>query len=132
MLPPQAPEPVATFDPRDHVAPVLASDSSLNDDQRFDLHELFHSVPSTTELAHHLSGLNLPHSLKEQMLIAKNNSLEANAPPPPEPTGPQAIDKVIAHLIQMDPKEREIAESHPKLLAAFISAHGAENEHTKT
>jgi hypothetical protein len=125
----QSAQPVArTFEPGDTVGPVLAGEPTLTDEHRSDLFDLFHAVPSTSELAGHLNSLNLPPNLKRKLLEEKNKTVEASAPVlnPVDRT-----DATIHHLAQMDPATRTLAEKNPRLLAAFIAAHqGAANEQT--
>lgn len=102
----------------DHVAPILQAEPSINDQQRSDLWDAFHSK-NADELTQHLATLAVPDDLKHKLWAAKQASAPA-APP---------VDKVteaVQRLAAMDPKTLDVAESHPNLLKAFTTAATAE------
>jgi hypothetical protein len=100
----------------DHAAPVLNADPTLNDQQRSDLWDAFHSKNSD-ELVQHLTPLAIPDDTKHKLFQAKQL---ASPPAKIEP-----VDKVTAALNKMaalPPDVLEKAESHPQVMKAFTTA----------
>jgi hypothetical protein len=98
----------------DHAAPVLAGEPTINDAQRADLWDAFHTK-NADELAQHLQPLTLPDDFKHKLWQAKQQSIPAIAP----------VDKVTAamkQLAQVDSQVLEVAEAHPNVLKAMTSA----------
>ena len=98
----------------DHAAPILASDPTINDDQRADLWDAFHTK-NPQELEEHLQTQAIPDNTKAALLYAKQKST-----PAPKPI--DAVTEAVQKLAQLDPQTRQIAESSPNLLKAFTSA----------
>jgi len=104
----------------DHAAPVLAGDPSLNDQQRADLWDAFHSKDAAA-LVDHLHEQDIPQATKQSLWEAKQRS---EAPTDPIEKTTAAIKK----LQQLDPEVLELAEAHPNVLKALIAAaHMPEN-----
>jgi hypothetical protein len=100
---------------QDHAAPILAGEPSITDDQRANLHDIFHGSKDPNELASKLSSFPVPDDLKHKLWTAKQAST-SSAPP---------VDKVteaVQRLAAMDPQTLDVAESHPNLLKAFTAA----------
>lgn len=99
---------------QDHAAPILAGDPTINDQQRSDLWDAFHTK-SPEELTQHLASLAVPDDLKHKLFQAKQASMPATPP----------VDKVtdaIHRMTALDPKVLDVAESHPNVLKAFQAA----------
>jgi hypothetical protein len=98
----------------DHAAPVISSEPAIDDQQKSDLWEAFHSK-SPEALIQHLTPLAVPDDFKRRLLEAKRASLPAPAP----------VDKVtdaVNRIAKLDPQTRQIAEGSPNLLKAFTTA----------
>jgi hypothetical protein len=98
----------------DHAAPVLAGEPTINDDQRADLWDAFHTK-SPEELVQHLQPLAVPDDFKKKLYDAKQQSMPVAGP----------VDKVTAamkQLAQLDPNVLATAEAHPNVLKAMTSA----------
>lgn len=98
----------------DQAAPLLSSEPTINDNQRADLWDAFHSK-SPEELIQHLQPLAVPDDFKKRFVDAKKKSM-----PPVDP-----IDKtasVMNRMASMDPKILDLAERHPNVLRALTTA----------
>ena len=98
----------------DHAAPVLAGEPTINDQQKSELWDAFHSK-SPDELIQHLTPLSVPDEFKKRLLDAKHASMPVK---PPVDKVTEAVQRVAA----LDPKVLDVAESHPNILKAFTTA----------
>jgi hypothetical protein len=101
----------------DHAAPILAGDPAINDQQRSDLWDAFHSK-DPNELVKHLSGEQynaVPNEFKQRLFEAKQKAMPAMAPA-------DKVTEAIQRIVKMDPQARELAETHPNLLKTFVGA----------
>jgi hypothetical protein len=104
----------------DHAAPILAASPYVNDDERADLHDVFHNSKDHNELARQLQTIAVPDDLKHQLFAAKK--LQS-----PEPAPIDKATEAIQRVGQIDPKILELAEKYPnvtKILAAAASEKG--------
>lgn len=99
----------------DPAGPILAGDPALNDDQRADLWDIFHTSKDPQQLASHLQLMAVPEDTKQKLFQAKSQSTPVLSP---VDKTTQAINKIA----EIDPKVLELAESHPKVTAALVSA----------
>jgi hypothetical protein len=94
----------------DHAFPVLYGEPTIDDRQREELWDIYHTSRNATELAQRLHPMPLHPDLKEQLLRAKNKpSVELDP-----------IDKVFEAIQWLDPQVLEIAESHPFVLKHMV------------
>ena len=104
----------------DHAAPILAGDPAITDEQRSNLWDIFNQSKDANELAKRLGApehLMVPNDTKQRLFEKKRSLSQLPAAAP--------IDKVtdaIHRIAQMDPQEREVAETHPNLLKTFAQA----------
>jgi hypothetical protein len=99
----------------DHAAPLLAGEPSITDDQRADLHDIFHGSKDPAELTQKLLPLDVPDDLKQQLVDKKKLISPVTEP----------VDKVAAAMEKMkalDPQTLELAESHPNVLKVMTAA----------
>jgi hypothetical protein len=101
----------------DHAAPVLAGEPTINDQQRADLWDAFHTK-NADELVQHLQPLVLPEDFKKRLWDAKKNAVASAAPAEPVEKTAAAIQR----MTQLDSHALELAEAHPNVLKAFTSA----------
>ncbi len=103
----------------DLAVPILAGDPVLSDEQRADLHDVFHGSKSPSELVQKLMPLAIPDDTKHRLFEAKQQQMVAM----PSVGGP--VDKTVAAIQKMkelDPQTLELAEAHPSVLRALTSA----------
>ena len=98
----------------DHAAPILAGEPSIDDNQRADLWDAFHTK-SADELAQHLAPQDLPPQFKQKLHAAKVQS--APLVPPTD-----KVAQALAKLKELDPTLLDLAESHPKVAGMFVNA----------
>jgi hypothetical protein len=98
----------------DSAEPILRGEPTLNDEQRANLWEVFHSARTSQELIPLLHGHAIPEELKQRLFEAKQLS-------DPEPDRAAHIFRSIRQVVQMDPKLRTLAEKHSHLLNHFIA-----------
>jgi len=106
----------------DHAAPILAASPYVNDDERADLHDVFHNSKDHNELARQLQTIAVPDDLKHKLFQAKK--LQS-----PEPAPIDKATEAINRVGSIDPKVLELAEKYPnvtKILAAAASEKGKE------
>src|ERR1039458_6699727 len=100
----------------DHAANALQAEPALSDEQRADLHDVFHESKSPDELVQKLMPMvDIPDDTKHRLWQAKQASMPVAGP----------TDKVTAAIQRMttlDPKTLELAEAHPNVMKAFTSA----------
>jgi hypothetical protein len=102
----------------DHAKRILTAASSMNDDQRADSWDHYHSAQDSKDLTTRLNTVNAPDDVKASLVSAKKLS-------DPKLTAVDKVVDAIHRLAAMDPRTREIAESHPAVLKALLS--GSEN-----
>jgi hypothetical protein len=100
----------------DHAAPVLNADPTLNDQQRSDLWDAFHTK-STDELVQHLTPLAIPDDTKHKLFQAKQL-----ASPPAKPEPVDKVSAAINKMVALPPEVLDKAEQHPQVLKAFTTA----------
>ncbi len=114
--------PMTPFD--DPAKPILENDPAINDDQRAQLWDVFHSSKSADELAQHMQNLKgpdaapivVPDDTKKRLYQAKQVAA---------PVDPIAKTKdIMQQLASIDPQVLEAAESHPNVLKTLTAAAG--------
>src|ERR1700676_268675 len=98
----------------DHAAPVLAGEPTINDQQRADLWDAFHTK-SPEELVQHLQPLAVPDDFKHKLFTAKQASM-----PAPEPM--DRVAEALTRIKSIDPAVLDVAEQHPNVLKAMTAA----------
>jgi hypothetical protein len=102
----------------DHIAKVLAEDSTIGQQNRAQLWDAAHGASSVDELSDRLDAYqsgSLHPRLVRNLLVAKSKQL---APPVKEP-----LDKVvdaINRMGKMDPATLDLAENNPHVFAAHV------------
>jgi hypothetical protein len=102
---------------QDHASPILAADSTVNDENRSQLWDIFHQSKDANELAAKLQPLPYADDLKHKLWTAK----QSIAPP----AKPEPVDKVsaaISKMVALPPDVLDKAEQHPQVLKAFTTA----------
>lgn len=97
----------------DHAKNILTP-APITQDQKADAYDHYHLAKTPAELSTRLQGLNLPADLHGALVNAKTSSMPVKS----------HADKVmdgINRMTAINPRDLEIAESHPKLLAAFLA-----------
>lgn len=98
----------------DLAAPVLSGEPTINDEQRAELWDAFHTK-NPSELVQHLQPLAVPDDFKRRLFEAKQKSM-----PPIEPL--DKVSSVISHLAQIPPEQLDLAETHPNVLKTLTAA----------
>lgn len=99
----------------DHALNILSGTDAVDDSTKADLYDAFHNSKDSNELAAALQPLAAPDEVKAQLHQAKQLTDSA-----PSPVAKAA--EALTAMSQLDPKILAIAENHPKLASAFISA----------
>src|SRR5665213_2546759 len=103
----------------DHASGVLQGAQGIDDTQRADLWDAFQSK-NPDELKQHLDTLPIPDDVKQKLHGAK---LASVAPPAGPPIGQAEKGlSVISRMAAMNPKELDLAESHPNILKVLVGA----------
>lgn len=97
----------------DHAVPILAGDPAITDEQRADLHDIFHGSKDPAELAQHLQPLAVPDDTKRKLYEAKKLTI------PP-------MVEVLNQMAKIDPQALDLAETHPNVLKALTAANTPE------
>lgn len=91
----------------DHALPVLAFEPTIDDDQRADLWDKFHTSADADELAQRLP-MDLQPKLKADLLAAKRESEEP------------AVIRAIRMMAKMDPQILDAVEKDPRILETLL------------
>jgi len=99
----------------DPAEPILAADTTLDDETRANAWDLYHAAATPDELIRNLSPLEIPDTTRQTLLAAKQVTAAAVTP----------VEKAANALRQManvDPQTLEVAETFPKLTKMVIDA----------
>jgi hypothetical protein len=99
----------------DHAKRILADDPSLDNSDRADLWDIFHSSRDTRELATRLNDADIPQHVAESLIDAKRLT-----EPKAEPAEPNPAMDALNKLEAIDEKVLQLAESHPTVLKALL------------
>jgi hypothetical protein len=99
----------------DLAQPILAGDPQLNDDQRANLWDVFHTTKDSNELAQAIQTIAVPDDTKQRLFDAKKKTEV-----PEHPVA--AAIAALAKLKEIDPTTLALAEAHPKVAGALMSA----------
>jgi hypothetical protein len=104
---------------QDPAESILRGEPTINDEQRANLFDIFHSTKDEGELARRLQPLAVPDDFKKQLYDAKQGGAITKGEP---------LDKVTEAINRMktiDPQVLAMAEAHPNVLKALTGAAGA-------
>ena len=101
--------------PADPAFDILAKHQELANGTKGDLWQHFNDAPHSRDLIKRLIPYDAPISVKDELLAAKQAT-------DPVPTHMDKIVEAIYKLASMNPQARSLAESHPAILKAFLSA----------
>jgi hypothetical protein len=96
----------------DHAKRILADEPSLDNSDRADLWDIFHSSRDTRELATRLNDADIPQHVAESLIDAK----QLTEPKSDRNPAMDALNKLKA----IDEKVLRLAESHPTVLKALL------------
>ena len=102
--------------PADPAAPILAA-APISQDLRGDAWDAYHTSKDENEFADKITSLAIPDSIKDSLWQEKRRQVAA------VPVAP--VDKVVAavqKMVALPDAVLRVAESRPKLLAAYTSA----------
>jgi hypothetical protein len=103
----------------DHAAPILSSDLNLTDDDRASLWDTFAQSKDANELVKNLSGQQYDHVSNSTKQSLYDAHVKANASTEQQP---DHVMNAVNAIVKLDPKVREIGETHPHLLKALVDA----------
>lgn len=99
----------------DAAAPILAGAPELNDDQRADLHDIFHGSKDSEELVQKLQSYKAPDHVKASLFDAKHASMPGQEPVAKTLAAISKVKEIPADVL-------DLAESHPNVLKALTGA----------